>query len=148
MDPATPGRAEITTVLLDADGTPFFSEEPAFEASAEVTRAFAERFGLTGDFSPDHLRRTTTGKNFRTTAQDLRFSAEDSLPVPTGKPDPAVYEPAPRPGGCSIGGAVRGGLGHRCGVRDRGRHRHYGPGAVRAGRRAGRAGGSPPRGRW
>ncbi|WP_410675957.1 HAD family hydrolase [Amycolatopsis sp. cmx-4-68] len=71
MDIETPIPAQITTVLLDADGTLFPSEEPAFEASAEVTRAFAERFGLTGDFSPEHLRRTTTGKNFRTTAQDL-----------------------------------------------------------------------------
>jgi beta-phosphoglucomutase-like phosphatase (HAD superfamily) len=170
MNTETPGHAEITTVLLDADGTLFPSEEPAFDASAVVTSAFAERFGLAGDFSPEHLRRTTTGKNFRTTAQDLlarqqvtcgpeeleewverekvevsahlgrvlqpqpdvlaalsalrrryrlavvsssaldrlaacftasglddllpedvRFSAEDSLPVPTSKPDPAIY---------------------------------------------------------
>lgn len=162
--------AAVTTLLCDADGTLFPSEEPAFVASAAVTRDFARRFGLTGNFSPEHLRRTTTGKNFRTTAQDLaerqgvrlepadleawverektevtaylgqvltprpdvvaavsalgrryrlavvsssaltrlaacftasgldhllpadrRFSAEDSLPVPTSKPDPAVY---------------------------------------------------------
>lgn len=160
----------ITTLLLDADGTLFPSEEHAFVASAEVTQDFADRFGLTGNFSPEHLRRTTTGKNFRTTAQDLlarhgvscgveemdrwveqekvevtahlgqvletrrdvvaalsalrhryrlavvsssaltrvaacltatgldeflsedaRFSAEDSLPAPAGKPDPAIY---------------------------------------------------------
>jgi HAD superfamily hydrolase (TIGR01509 family) len=158
-------------VLCDADGTLFPSEEPAFEASASVTQAFADRFGLHGDFSAERLRLTTTGKNFRTTAgsllrgagvvaeqaefdrwvdrekaevtehlartlkpqpdvlaalralsdgrclaavsssaltrlaacftatgldalipPDRRFSAEDSLPVPTGKPDPAVYE--------------------------------------------------------
>lgn len=163
----------ITTVLLDADGTLVPSEEPAFVASAGVTEAFAGRYGLTGDFSPEHLRRTTTGKNFRTTAQELlgaagvaadpaelerwvdrekdeviaylaqvlrprpdviaaladlgrryrlavvsssalsrleacftaagligflpaseRFSAEDSLPTPTSKPDPAVYKHA------------------------------------------------------
>jgi beta-phosphoglucomutase-like phosphatase (HAD superfamily) len=162
--------AEVTTLLLDADGTLFPSEEPAFVASAEVTRDLANRVGLTGDFSPEHLRRTTTGKNFRTTAQgllarqgisigadeletwverekvevtrclgrvlaprpevraclaalgrryrlavvsssaltrlaacvtasgldeffpeDVRFSAEDSLPTPTSKPDPAIY---------------------------------------------------------
>jgi beta-phosphoglucomutase-like phosphatase (HAD superfamily) len=162
--------ARVTTLLLDADGTLFPSEEPAFVASADVTTDFAARFGLTGDFSPEHLRRTTTGKNFRTTAQDLlarqgvaieadeletwvarektevtahlgrtleprpevracltalrrryrlavvsssaltrlaacftasgldellpedvRFSAEDSLPTPTSKPDPAIY---------------------------------------------------------
>ncbi|WP_093804118.1 HAD family phosphatase [Streptomyces sp. Wb2n-11] len=168
-----PDLTRITTLLLDADGTLFPSEEPAFGASAAVTQAFADRFGLTGDFSAEHLRRTTTGKNFRTTAQDLlsrrgisvdsaelemwvarekeevtshlgevllphpgvlaalrtlnrryrlavvsssaltrlaacftasgldhllppadRFSAEDSLPVPTSKPDPAIYQSA------------------------------------------------------
>ncbi|QFZ18373.1 HAD family hydrolase [Saccharothrix syringae] len=167
---STPDLTGTTTLLLDADGTLFPSEEPAFDASARVTREFADRFGLTGDFSPGHLRRTTTGKNFRTTAGDLlaaagvtadpdelerwvrreqdevsahlgrvlrprpdvlaalselrrhyrlavvsssalarlaacftaaglddllpadvRFSAEDSLPTPTSKPDPAVY---------------------------------------------------------
>lgn len=165
-----PDLTRITTLLLDADGTLFPSEEPAFIASATVTQDFARHFGLTGTFSPEHLRLTTTGKNFRTTAQDLadsqgvhldpteleewverektevtaylgqvltprpdvvaavsalgshyrlamvsssaltrlaacstasglddllpadrRFSAEDSLPVPTSKPDPAVY---------------------------------------------------------
>jgi HAD superfamily hydrolase (TIGR01509 family) len=171
MSDATSSRlAGVTTLLLDADGTLFPSEEPAFAASAEVTRDLAGRFGLTGDFSPDHLRRATTGKNFRTTVQDLlarqgvsmeadeleawverekvevsehlgrvleprpevraclaalsrryrlavvsssaltrlaacfsagdlaallpedvRFSAEDSLPVPVSKPDPAIY---------------------------------------------------------
>lgn len=166
-----PDLTRITTLLLDADGTLFPSEEPAFDASAAVTQDFADRFGLTGDFSAQHLRRTTTGKNFRTTAQDLlsqrginvdtaelevwvarekeevtshlgqvlrphpsvqdalqklgrryqlavvsssaltrlaacftasgldhllppadRFSAEDSLPLPTSKPDPAIYQ--------------------------------------------------------
>ncbi|MER5296559.1 HAD family hydrolase [Streptomyces pharetrae] len=165
-----PELTPVTTLLLDADGTLFPSEEPAFVASAVVTQDFARHFGLTGDFSPEHLRRATTGRNFRTTAKDLaatqgvrlnagqletwvrrertevtahlarvlrpqpdvlqaltalrrnyrlavvtssaltrlaacftasgldqllpedcRFSAEDSLPVPTSKPDPAVY---------------------------------------------------------
>ncbi|AIS01463.1 HAD family hydrolase [Streptomyces glaucescens] len=165
-----PEPTRVTTLLLDADGTLFPSEEPAFAASAVVTQGFARHYGLTGDFSPEHLRLTTTGRNFRTTAQDLatsqgvrldagqletwvrrektevtahlgrvltpqpdviraltalrrryrlavvsssaltrlaacfaasgldellpadcRFSAEDSLPVPAGKPDPAVY---------------------------------------------------------
>jgi beta-phosphoglucomutase-like phosphatase (HAD superfamily) len=163
--------SRVRAVLCDADGTLFPSEEPAFAASALVTQEFAGRFGLQGDFSPEHLRLTTTGKNFRTTSGDLlrgagvtadpmeldrwvekekaevtahlastlkpqpdvlavlcalhdrhdlaavsssaltrlaacfsatglddlipsakRFSAEDSLPTPTGKPDPAVYE--------------------------------------------------------
>ncbi|GHD51202.1 HAD family hydrolase [Streptomyces galbus] len=165
-----PDLTGVTTLLLDADGTLFPSEEPAFVASATVTQDFARRFGLEGDFSPEHLRLTTTGSNFRTTARtlaeaqgarlapeeleewvarekaevtaylgkvltprpdvvaavsalgrryrlavvsssaltrlaacftasglddllppDRRFSAEDSLPVPTSKPDPAVY---------------------------------------------------------
>lgn len=165
-----PDLTGVTTLLLDADGTLFPSEEPAFVASAVVTRDFARQFGLTGDFSSENLRRTTTGSNFRTTARTLaerqgvrldadeleawvererievtaylgqvlrprpdvmaalaalrrryrlavvsssaltrlaacftasgldpllpaeyRFSAEDSLPVPTSKPDPAVY---------------------------------------------------------
>ena len=164
------GPTMVRALLFDADGTLFPSEEPAFEASALVTQEFAADFGLVGDFSADHLRRTTTGKNFRTTAQellarvgisldqqqlqswvsreerevteflgqslspipdveralgelrrthqlaavsssalrrlaacftacalddlippDLRFSAENSLAVPTSKPDPAIY---------------------------------------------------------
>ncbi|MFF5103451.1 HAD family hydrolase [Streptomyces sp. NPDC000134] len=168
-----PDLTGVTTLLLDADGTLFPSEEPAFVASAAVTQDFADRYGLTGDFSPEHLRLTTTGRNFRTTAQHLadrqgvhldpaeleawverekqevtaylgqaltvqpdvvaavsalrrryrlavvsssalarlaacftasglegllpaesRFSAEDSLPEPTSKPDPAVYRHA------------------------------------------------------
>jgi HAD superfamily hydrolase (TIGR01509 family) len=165
----TPDRSR--TLLCDADGTLFPSEKPAFVASAQLTQDFADRFCLTGDFSAETLRLASTGKNFRTTAQDLlaaadvqadpeeleqwvdrekaevteylaqalqpqpdvlaalaslserhglaavgssalsrlaacftasglddffpvrtRFSAEDSLPVPTSKPDPAVYE--------------------------------------------------------
>jgi HAD superfamily hydrolase (TIGR01509 family) len=175
----------ITAVLCDADGTLFPSEEPAFAASAVVTQSFARQFGLVGDFSPEHLRRTMTGKNFRTTAADLlrradvsaepaeldfwveqertavtahlvrtlqpqadvlaalvslshghclaavsssalsrlaacftasgldglipasrRFSAEDSLPTPTGKPDPAVYQFAARQLGVAPAEAV------------------------------------------
>ncbi|GGP78267.1 HAD family hydrolase [Saccharothrix coeruleofusca] len=182
---SAPDLTGITTLLLDADGTLFPSEEPAFAASAGVTRAFADRFGLTGDFSPEHLRRTTTGRNFRTTAGDLlaragvradpdelerwvqrekvevsahlgrvlrplpdvvaalsalrgryrlavvsssaltrlracftasglddllpaatRFSAEDSLPVPTSKPDPAIYRHALRHLGIAPGRAL------------------------------------------
>jgi beta-phosphoglucomutase-like phosphatase (HAD superfamily) len=173
------------TLLCDADGTLFPSEEPAFLASARVTQDFADCFGLTGNFAAENLRLTTTGKNFRTTAQDLltaagiqadpdelqrwidrekvevtgylaqalkpqsdvlaalstlrgryrlaavsssalsrlaacftvsgldelfplpvRFSAEDSLPVPTSKPDPAVYEFALRQLGVSAGRAI------------------------------------------
>src|SRR4051794_8406789 len=70
-----PGRARqpvgLTTILCDADGTLFPSEEPAFAASAVVTRDFAGHFGLQGDFSAERLRIETTGRNFRTTARDL-----------------------------------------------------------------------------
>jgi HAD superfamily hydrolase (TIGR01509 family) len=64
----------VTTLLLDADGTLFPSEEPAFDASAVVTRDFARAFGLSGDLSPEGLRRATTGMNFRSTARRM---AED-----------------------------------------------------------------------
>jgi beta-phosphoglucomutase-like phosphatase (HAD superfamily) len=175
-EPCTLARrpdTRVTTLLCDADGTLFPSEEPAFLASAVITQQLAQRYGLTGDFSGEGLRRATTGKNFRATAiamleqagvdvdpaeleewigrerevvtaylsdvltvQDdvvdavrrlaecfelavvsssarsrldacfqatgltdlfpagVRFSAEDSLPAPVSKPDPAIYHHA------------------------------------------------------
>ena len=39
-------------------------------------------------------------------APDLRFSAEDSLPVPTSKPDPAVYQLAVQQLGLAPGTAL------------------------------------------
>jgi beta-phosphoglucomutase-like phosphatase (HAD superfamily) len=161
----------VTRVLLcDADGCLFPSEEPAFEASADVTNRLLAELGVDRRFEPDELRAFAVGKNFRATAVELatahgvaldtalldrwveeerravvahlasvlkpdaavreplarmadrfvltvvsssalsrlgpcftatglddlfpaerRFSAEDSLPVPTSKPDPAVY---------------------------------------------------------
>jgi len=163
-------RDRVEALLCDADGCLFPSEEPAFEASAEVTNRFLAEIGGSRRFTGEALRLATTGKNFRTTAADLaagegidlgpellerwveaerravtahlgralrpypavfeslarlaaghtlalvsssalsrvdaclratdldhlfpaerRFSAEDSLPVPTSKPDPAVY---------------------------------------------------------
>ncbi len=162
-----------TTLLLDADGTLFPSEESAFEASALVTQALADHYRLAGDFRPGALRVESTGKNFRSTVGELlaaagvsaapadverwieremlevtahlratlrpsaqvsaaltrlsrrfrlaavsssastrltacftaceldelvppavRYSAEDSLPSPLGKPDPAIYRHA------------------------------------------------------
>lgn len=65
----------VTTLLCDADGTLFPSEEPAYAASALVTRDFAERFGLRGNFSAEHLRLTGTGRNFRTLVADLLAGA-------------------------------------------------------------------------
>ncbi len=160
--------AGLTTLLCDADGNLFPSEEPAFVASAEVTNRLLAELGDPRRFSPEELRLATTGMNFRSTARRLateagrpevdvepwvaeekravtaylaehlrphepttaaltdlaphlppaavsssalgrlaacftatgldelipparRFSAEDSLPTPTSKPDPAVY---------------------------------------------------------
>jgi len=166
-DESTPlERVEI--LLCDADGNLFPSEEPAFDASVEVTNAFLAEIGSDRRFTADELRLASTGMNFRTTAlrlaadagvsdvdvepwvaaekravsehlartlephaatsraltalaehlplaavsssalarlagcftatdldelipPDRRFSAEDSLPTPTSKPDPAVY---------------------------------------------------------
>jgi mannitol 2-dehydrogenase len=158
----------LQTLLCDADGNLFPSEEPAFVASAEVTNRYLAALGTDQRFTAEELRLATTGKNFRTTAADLaaahgvtardlddwvaeekhavtahlgrvlrpdtevtaaltalgahltlavvsssaltrlaacftatglddllpadrRYSAEDSLPTPTSKPDPAVY---------------------------------------------------------
>ena len=68
---ATLNVSAISTVLCDADGTLFPSEEPAYVASASITRAFADEYGITGDFSADHLRRTGTGRNFRSLTSAL-----------------------------------------------------------------------------
>ena len=68
--------ANLTTILCDADGTLFPSEEPAFVASAVVTRSFAARFGLAGDHSAESLRIATTGQNFRSTARTLLSDAQ------------------------------------------------------------------------
>ena len=157
-------------LLCDADGTLFPSEEPAYEASAQVTNRFLAELGADRPYSPRELQAMTNGKNFRASAGQLaagygreldrddldrwvteekdvvtahlrgvlrpdpgvgdplqmlaerfslaavtssarsrldaclevtglaplfaparRYSAEDSLPVPTSKPDPAVY---------------------------------------------------------
>ena len=162
--------SRTTTLLCDADGTLFPSEEPAYAASADVTNGFLADLGADRPFSPAELQSMTNGKNFRAAAQELargygrdlapgdldgwvqrekdvvtahlrtvlvpdadvrgplevlaqrftlaavtssassrlqaclevtgldgffaddrRFSAEDSLDVPTSKPDPAVY---------------------------------------------------------
>lgn len=166
LPPTTVER--VTHLLCDADGNLFPSEEPAFDASVEVTNAFLATLGIDLRFTATELRTAATGMNFRTTARTLaeragfpdadvepwvaeerravtehlghtlrphpptqaalrslaahlelavvsssalarlaacftatdlvellpparRFSAEDSLPTPTSKPDPAVY---------------------------------------------------------
>ena len=167
-DPVPPPVERVEFLLCDADGNLFPSEEPAFEASTEVTNRFLSELGSDRRFTPDELRTAATGMNFRTIARglaaeagvpevdvepwvveerravtahladtlrpdeptrqalarlagdvplavvsssalsrlaacftaagldelfppELRFSAEDSLPVPTSKPDPAIY---------------------------------------------------------
>ncbi len=64
-------RDGITTLLCDADGNLFPSEEPAFVASAEVTNRFLREFGVERRFTASELRLATTGRNFRATAVDL-----------------------------------------------------------------------------
>jgi beta-phosphoglucomutase-like phosphatase (HAD superfamily) len=165
--------AGVTTLLCDADGTLFPSEEPAYAASADVTNRFLTGLGAERAYAAAQLQRMTNGKNFRAAAgqlatgfgreltrteldrwvtleldvvtahlrevlrpepavreplerlagrftlaavtssalsrlgacldvtrlaplftADRRFSAEDSLPEPTSKPDPAVYRHA------------------------------------------------------
>lgn len=163
-------RTRLSTLLCDADGTLFPSEEPAYAASADVTNRFLAGLGAERAHTPAELQAMTNGKNFRAGAGQLaisygreldpdeldrwvteekdvvtahlrtalrpdpavrgpllslreaftlaavtssassrldaclevteladlfpperRFSAEDSLPRPTSKPDPAVY---------------------------------------------------------
>ncbi len=64
-------RSAITTVLCDADGNLFPSEEPAFTASVTVTNQYLARYGVSQQYTAAELLRETTGKNFRTTAFDL-----------------------------------------------------------------------------
>jgi HAD superfamily hydrolase (TIGR01509 family) len=63
--------APVRTLLLDADGNLFPSEEPAFAASTEVVNRMMERLGASKRYAPEELRLATLGKNFRTTAADL-----------------------------------------------------------------------------
>jgi beta-phosphoglucomutase-like phosphatase (HAD superfamily) len=66
----------VTTILCDGDDTLFPSEQAAYDASAHVTQDFARHFGMLGDFSPEHLRRTGVGRNFRSLAGDLLAADE------------------------------------------------------------------------
>ena len=161
----------VRVLLCDADGNLFPSEEPAFDASTEVTNRFLASLGSDRRYTADELRQAATGLNFRSVARmlaadvgvpevelepwvaeekravtehltrtlephppttaaletlagvvglaavsssalsrlagcftatgldelipaDRRFSAEDSLPAPASKPDPAVYRHA------------------------------------------------------
>jgi beta-phosphoglucomutase-like phosphatase (HAD superfamily) len=73
----------VTTVLCDADGNLVPSEEPAFDASVEVTNRYLARFGVPAERTAESLRAQGTGKNYRATALDLAVQAgvpiEESL---------------------------------------------------------------------
>ena len=177
---------DVRTVLCDADGNLFPSEEPAFVAATEVTNRFLAEHGVDRRYGAEELRLAATGVSYRlvlamlarehglpavsgeelehwvrveksaTTAYlrevlrpdpevlgplaalaehhglaavsssadaritacfevtgmaryfpaERRFSAEDSLPVPTSKPDPAIYTYALRALGLEPGQAV------------------------------------------
>ena len=61
----------VSTLLCDADGTLFPSEEPAYDASAEVTNRFLAQLGAERTFTPVELQGMTNGKNFRAAAAQL-----------------------------------------------------------------------------
>lgn len=71
--------SRVRTLLLDADGCLFGSEEPAFAASTTVTNRLLERLGSRRRFTPDDLRRAAIGRNFRATATDLAAEAGVAL---------------------------------------------------------------------
>jgi HAD superfamily hydrolase (TIGR01509 family) len=74
----TPQLEQVRVLLCDADGNLFPSEEPAFDASVEVTNAFLASIGSPRRFTAEELRLAATGMNFRTTA--LRLATEDGVP--------------------------------------------------------------------
>ena len=63
--------APVTTLLCDADGTLFPSEEPAYAASSDVTNRFLAGLGAERPLAPEELQRMTNGKNFRAAAAQL-----------------------------------------------------------------------------
>jgi HAD superfamily hydrolase (TIGR01509 family) len=91
----------VRVLLCDADGNLFPSEEPAYEASADVTNALLCELRAEVVYSPEELRLQHTGKNFRTTAVDLcLLHGVDVDPALTGGRSAAAPEAAiePRPG--------------------------------------------------
>jgi HAD superfamily hydrolase (TIGR01509 family) len=74
----TPQLEQVRILLCDADGNLFPSEEPAFDASVEVTNAFLTSIGSPRRFTAEELRMASTGMNFRMTAQ--RLATEDGVP--------------------------------------------------------------------
>ena len=70
-----------TTVLLDADGTLFPSEEPAFAASAGVVNQVLASVGVTAAYDGEELRRSASGRTFRALVSDLVAAAGCRLPA-------------------------------------------------------------------
>jgi beta-phosphoglucomutase-like phosphatase (HAD superfamily) len=73
--------ATATTLLCDADGTLFPSEEPAFEASAGVVNDLMAELGVEVSFSGDQLRRMASGRNFRALVTDLARESGRAIPA-------------------------------------------------------------------
>jgi HAD superfamily hydrolase (TIGR01509 family) len=71
--------AAVTTLLCDADGTLFPSEEPAYAASADVTNRFLAGLGAERSYAPEELQRMTNGKNFRGAAAELAAGYQREL---------------------------------------------------------------------
>ena len=67
------GDLTPTTLLCDADGNLFGSEEPAFAAGTEVMNAFLASFGVAHRYSAEELRLASPGQAFRTTSLELAF---------------------------------------------------------------------------
>ncbi|OBC02596.1 HAD family phosphatase [Mycobacterium sp. 852002-40037_SCH5390672] len=78
----------VNTILCDADGNLFPSEEPAFAASVEVTNQFLTRFGVPARYTAEELRKQTTGKNFRATALDLAVAGGVPIEEPVASCHP------------------------------------------------------------
>ena len=74
-----PALAAVTTLLCDADGNLFPSEEPAFDASVGVTNRFLAAIGSGRRYTVDRLRRESLGRNFRSLAASL--ASDHGVPV-------------------------------------------------------------------
>ena len=114
--PAVLEQIRPRILLCDVDGNLFPSEEPAFDASADVTNRFLASLGVDRRYSAGELLAMSTGSNFRTTA--VALAAENGAGVPdrpvvdgwvaeekavvsehlgrTLRPDPAVLGPLTR----------------------------------------------------
>lgn len=77
-----PDLCRVTTLLCDADGNLFPSEEPAFDASVTVTNRLLADLGSQQRYASDELRTLALGRNFRSLAVDLAAQLGTQLPEP------------------------------------------------------------------